>query len=139
VVERTLGSAALRAWASASASAFLAASSRASRSSSSFMRSMSPLRMYFVGRGGTFSRAFRLEAISALRASMVVMCAKIDYLIRAGPSLFTPFLFRCPSTPSQCPTQTPLRGAPKAESHNLRKKGLIHVSVQQIRSPDRWV
>jgi hypothetical protein len=52
---------------------------------------MSPLRMYFVGRGGTLSRAFRLEAISALRASMVVLCAKIDYLSKAVPSLFGPF------------------------------------------------
>ena len=93
MVERTLGSAALRACASsASASAFLAASSRAFRSSSSFIRSMSPLRMYFVGRGGTLSRAFRLEAISALRASMmVVLCAKIYYLSRVVPSLFASF------------------------------------------------
>lgn len=54
---------------------------------------MSPLRMYFVVRGATLSRAFRLEAISALRASMVVQCAKIDYLSRAAgiPSLFAPF------------------------------------------------
>ena len=68
-MERTLGCDAFCACASF---AVLAASSRAFRSSSSFIRSMSPLRMYLLGRDGALSRALRLEAISALRASMVV-------------------------------------------------------------------
>ncbi len=47
---------------------------------------------------------------------MVVLCVEKDYL-RFVPSLFGPFYYELrPSTPSQCPTQTLLRGAPEAES-----------------------
>ena len=69
VVERTLSSVAF----CASSSAFFAASSRAFRSSSSFIFSMSPLRMYLFGRCDALSSILRLEAISALRASMVAL------------------------------------------------------------------
>ena len=69
VVERTLSSVAF----CASSSAFFAASSRAFRSSSSFIFSISPLRMYLFGRWDALSSILRLEAISALRASMVAL------------------------------------------------------------------
>ncbi len=50
------------------------------------------------------------------------VCAKIYYLSRAVSKVCSHrFIPSCPSTPSQCPTQTPLRGAPKAECHNLRE------------------
>jgi len=95
-------------------SAVLAASSRAFRSSSSFIRSMSPLRMYLLGRDGAFSRALRLEAISALRASMG--WAKKAYLSKV---VLTPFY-----------SDSVLQ-----HHHNVRRR---HRS-EQIRSSDRWV
>jgi hypothetical protein len=105
-VERTCGSAAF--WV-ASSSVVLVASSRAFRSSSSFIRSMSPLRMYLFGRDGPFSKALRLEAISALRASIESRRGELDYLSSVR---WPPFCSgERPSTPSQCPTQKQLRGA----------------------------
>jgi hypothetical protein len=41
---------------------------------------------------------------------------------QSRPKFVCIVLFRVAlSTPSQCPTQTPLRGAPKAESHNFKR------------------
>jgi len=73
-VQRTLDDAEGR---DSASTALLAASSRAFRSSSSFSRSMSALRMYLLARCGPLSRALRLEAISALRASMAWRRGKV--------------------------------------------------------------
>jgi hypothetical protein len=116
-VERTCGSAAF--WA-ASSSAFFAASSRAFRPSSSFIRSMSPLRMYLFGRDGPLSKALRLEAISALRASILFEKWRRDYLSSVRWSPF--YSGERPSTPSQCPTQKQFRGAPQPHIRYFLRK-----------------
>ena len=103
--ERTLGCA-------CASEAFFAASSRTFRSSSSFNRSMSPLRMYLLGRGGTLSRALRLEAISALRASMIVWAVKRDYLSKKLRKLFAPFI-------------------PLQHHHNVRRRRCSEVRSKQ--------
>jgi hypothetical protein len=46
-------------------------------------------------------------------------CVKIDYLSRVDQSVCAVCFRVVLQTPSQCPTQTPLRGAPETESHNL--------------------
>jgi hypothetical protein len=92
LVERTLGSAA---FCISSSSVFFAVSSRAFCSSSSFIRSMSPLRMYLFERDVPLSRALRLEAISALRASMDCVSSGSamgeERLSKPWQSLFAPF------------------------------------------------